>query len=146
MKSAKLLQQWIIVSLKKYGWLPVILFTFHLAVSRIFQLYDLYPSIDIPMHFIGGFCIAYFLKGSYLTAKRLKLLGQPTNVLGIITVFALVGLSTILWEFSEFSYDFIFHTALQTGLADTMLDMFLGMLGGIVLLAMSSLQGGKLEL
>ncbi|MHC4889543.1 MAG: hypothetical protein ACYTEO_08805 [Planctomycetota bacterium] len=49
-------------------------------------------------------------------------------------LFALTSTAAVIWEFGEFTLDFFFDTICQAGLEDTMLDMFLGMLGGTALI------------
>jgi len=38
----------------------------------------------------------------------------------------------ITWEFLEFSSDYVLYTTAQPSLANTMQDMFLGIIGGIM--------------
>jgi len=41
-----------------------------------------------------------------------------------------VALTAVLCEMAEFVSDYFYHTRVQVSLDDTMLDMFLGILGG----------------
>jgi hypothetical protein len=126
--------QWILLTSRLYAWCPIALFAIHMIASNILGIYDAFPAFDIPMHFLGGFCIAYFWNGAYKTAVKLKLMGNPVPFLRYLLVFSLASTSTIVWEFAEFLGDHYLGTHMQGGIADTMADMFLGMLGGCVLL------------
>jgi hypothetical protein len=136
---------WIQDSIKYYIWLPTCLFVFHMVTSELFGLYDAYPSADVPMHFLGGFCISYFLRGVYLEGVKHRLFGQPSKLMYFFFVFAWASASTIFWEFAEFSGDVILGTNMQDGLADTMIDMFLGMAGAVVFLLGAELFGKPIK-
>jgi hypothetical protein len=45
-------------------------------------------------------------------------------------LFSLVATAAVLWEFGEFAIDYLFRTSAQSGLQDTISDMFLGLVGG----------------
>ncbi len=110
---------------------PTALFVFHVLAIYILNIYVLIPSFDIPMHFFGGVTIGLTVMSLYRLLREAKiLLLLPTwLVAGIGT--AVVVLVATLWEFAEFSADVLLGTVMQAGLADTMLDMFLGMVGGL---------------
>lgn len=134
--ASSLKQTWWYKAIKQYFWAPALVFIFHAIAAKGFDAYTVWPDLDIPMHFFGGFVISYFYNGIYKQAERHQLLGQPAVFLRVITVFALASTTTILWEFSEFMCDLVLGTSQQTSLPDTMLDMFLGMIGAVVLLAL----------
>jgi uncharacterized membrane protein YjdF len=83
------------------------------------------------MHFLGGASIAltYFLTLKFLQKENYFKLNAFFN---IFFIFALVSLTAVLWEFLEFSLTYITGFSLQGNLSDTMLDLFLGMLGGLL--------------
>ncbi|MDF1838911.1 MAG: hypothetical protein P1V35_13655, partial [Planctomycetota bacterium] len=63
--------------------------------------------------------------------------GRP--VLGPLTPFGrfllaltALGSSTVLWEFFEWTGDFIGLSDAQAGLNDTMFDMLMGIVGGLI--------------
>lgn len=91
------------------------------------------------MHFFGGVAIAFFFSRAYRVAEETDLLGQPSAILYPIAIFALTCAAAVFWEFAEFLSDRFLGTRMQDGLEDTLFDMFLGILGGIVLLAISFL-------
>ena len=119
------------------GWAPTLVFLLHVFVSRVLNGYILYPPIDIPMHFFGGVAMAYFLSVCFAAlpdgAVRddLRAIGQA------VFVVALTATASTFWEFAEFTSDALFGTLAQLGLEDTLLDMALGVAGGMSFVLMS---------
>ena len=113
------------------GWAPILVFLLHVFISRVLNGYILYPPIDIPMHFFGGVAMAYFLSACFAAlpdgAVRddLRAIGQA------VFVVALTATASTFWEFAEFTSDVLFGTLAQLGLEDTLLDMALGVAGGM---------------
>lgn len=106
-------------------WLPLLVLLIHLLITVPFGFYTLYGWLDIPMHFVGGASIAYSF---ILVFKRCKdEIIIKDKLVNIIILLALVGLSAILWEFFEF---FAYSTV---ELYDTLFDMFMGLLGGLLI-------------
>jgi uncharacterized membrane protein YjdF len=124
----------ILIVAQRYAWCPILLFTVHVIAAAGLNLYGVFPAFDIPMHFMGGICIAYFFSGVYITANRLNLLGKPIALFHTLFVFTFASTTTIFWEFAEFLSDYFLHTQMQVSLYDTMKDMFLGMCGAVCLL------------
>lgn len=96
------------------------------------NVYVKYAWLDVPMHFIGGIVISYsfylFLvlvqKKDYIKIKNKKIL--------FIFIISFVALTTIIWETYEFTFDLVDNGTRQTNLNDTMTDILLGLLGGII--------------
>ncbi len=106
-------------------WLPLLVLLIHLLITVPFGFYTLYGWLDIPMHFVGGASIAYSF---ILVFKRCKdEIIIKDKLVNIIILLALVGLSAIIWEFFEF---FAYSTV---ELYDTLFDMFMGLLGGLLI-------------
>ena len=131
-----MLTRWMIASLRSVGWAPLSVFTFHVIAVVGWDIYSRFPDFDIPMHFLGGVAITYFLGGCYRTARQFELLGNPEKVLYPVTVFGLTCVAAVVWEFAEFLMDRRFGTHSQPSLDDTLLDLLMGMSGGIVFLAL----------
>lgn len=94
--------------------------------------YEAWWPYDIPMHFLGGVSIAVGGAVCIASWKGASFLG---SVPGWFVVMFLVGLTMIfgvLWEFVEFGSDWILHTVNQQGLRDTMGDLAMDLLGGVV--------------
>ncbi|MBS3174393.1 hypothetical protein J4440_00760 [Candidatus Woesearchaeota archaeon] len=112
--------------------LPALILFLHIILGKLFNAYTLFPWIDIPMHFFGGITIgiSYPLLLNYFTEK--KYLEVRNQLMLFILIISLVALTIVIWEFLEFSSDYLFRTIMQPGLQDTIADLFLGLTGGIV--------------
>lgn len=116
------------------AWPPLAVFTVHMVASRVFGLYGSHPWLDVPMHVAGGVAIAWFLHRALVNAGRAELLAPFHERTHHVLVQALVGTTTVLWEFAEFLSDRYLGTHAQGGLDDTLLDMLLGIAGGVLLM------------
>lgn len=108
---------------------PAILYLFQYFLELFFRVYERYPNFDIPMHFLGGVAIALTGNSLLQIAQKEKWLVIKNRVVTIILIISFVALFATLWEFHEFLLDEYFGTLTQSSLADTMKDMFLGLLG-----------------
>ena len=133
--TVNILIRWAIASLRSVGWAPSSVFAFHVFAVVVWNIYSQIPDFDIPMHFLGGVAITYFFGGCYRTARQFDLLGSPAQVLYPVTVLGLTCTAAVFWEFAEFLMDRRFGTHSQPSLDDTLLDLLMGMSGGIVFLA-----------
>ena len=112
---------------------PFLLFCLHLALVFL-GFYKRHPWIDIPMHVLGGVFIAYSFSLTVTYFQKRKILSELNVLSRSVFLFALTSLATVIWEFGEFALDSLFATLAQASLADTMLDMLLGLVGGAVLI------------
>lgn len=87
------------------------------------------------MHLLGGAVIAYFFDTVIDYADRRGIVHVGGRGAARIMVFGLVAASVVVWEFAEFTADTLFHAGAQCGLADTMKDQLLGLIGGIACIA-----------
>lgn len=129
----------LLTTLRRAAWAPILVFGLHVA-SSFLGLYDVWPPLDVPMHFLGGMAIAWFFRHAYRAAEELGLLGRPAAILGPVMVLALTGTTTVFWEFAEFLSDRYAGTHAQKGLEDTLGDMLVGLLGGLAVAALSLLR------
>ena len=108
---------------------PVFVLVTHIFLL-FFNIYRIFPWLDIPMHFIGGasLSITYFLILQFSQKENYL---RINSFFKVLFIFALVSLTAVFWELFEFSVEFISGWNLQGNLEDTMLDLFLGMLGGL---------------
>ena len=127
-------KDWVICSFKHGAWAPVIIFSIHIIAIFVFHVYDYFLSFDIPMHFIGGMAITYFFIESVICAMNTQIIGRPSIIGLILIIFLLTCTTTIFWEFAEWIMDKVFLIHVQVSLEDTLLDMLLGILGGIVMI------------
>ena len=130
MTGKKQFIDWIATTLRKSGWAPLAVFGFYL-VGLVFGLYKAYPPLDIPTHFMGGVAITYFYRGAIRNLKMFY--GEVPQAIHIPFAFTCTGTTIILWEFYENAFDFLFGTHMVRGLEDTITDMFVGLLGALVL-------------
>lgn len=125
---------------RESAWAPLSVFVFYLVV-KAFGGYLVYPPLDIPTHFLGGVAIAYFYRSAIANSQ--KIIGSIPLPIQTLLTLTCTGTTTILWEFFEYSSDYFFHTSMVLGLEDTLKDMFLGLLGGLILLLWR--RAGRLE-
>lgn len=130
------------------GWLPLLVFTIHVFLSQVLHLYDLWPPTDIPMHFSGGVAIAFFISRCFQLLPRAAVKRSRVVLLELLLIGSVTATAAVFWEFAEFSIDQLFGMNVQRGLANTMRDMAMGILGSIFLILIRSrqLQIGKSEL
>ena len=130
--------EWVRDSIRSAAWAPVAVFVLHLVFSRVLGWYLTVPGLDMPMHFLGGVAIAYFFARSIRLESASPVLGALTTLGRCVLTIALVGLATVVWELAEWTTDSLELTRAQVGLDDTVLDMLLGLLGGVAFLLVSS--------
>jgi hypothetical protein len=99
-------------------------------LSRGLDAYRSYPPIDIPMHYLGGVAIAFFLSRCFAAVPADVVSGRGRPIIEAICVVALTISVAVGWEFAEFFTDRFLGTHAQLGLEDTLLDLALGALGG----------------
>ncbi len=110
---------------------PLIVFLFHMVLWS-FGMYHVIPFIDNPMHFFGGFSIGIFFFGldSFLRSEAKVLTGRKLT--DIIIVIGSVTIAAVFWEYLEFiGYRFLGY-GFEISLSDTLKDIFIGQLGGII--------------
>jgi hypothetical protein len=130
MTNRQQLITWITATLRESAWAPLSVFGSYL-LGLALGLYDLFPPLDIPTHFLGGVVITYFYRVAIRHSQ--KLVGEIPLAIQILFAFACTGTTTILWEFYENILDFFLRTDMVRGLQDTIVDLFLGLLGALVL-------------
>ena len=78
-------------------------------------------------HFVGGFFIALLVASYY--ASEFGKLSQPFRLFALLGIVIGIG---VLWEFHEFVLGQLIGVSLQGDLADTIKDLFLDTLGGLI--------------
>jgi hypothetical protein len=121
---------WIADTLREAAWAPLVVFIFYL-IARSLQLFQVFPPLDIPTHFMGGVVMTYFYRVGIRNAQRL--VGEIPFPIQVILAFTCTGTTTIFWEFYEYIFDFFFDTQMVRGVTDTTVDFFVGLLGALVL-------------
>ena len=128
--NRKQLFDWLFATLKESDWAPLSVVGFY-AVGLAFGLFDLFPPLDIPTHFMGGVAITYFYRSIIRNSQ--SIVGEIPPLIQIILAFTCTGTTTILWEFYENIMDRFFGFHMVRGLEDTIVDLFLGLSGALVL-------------
>ena len=116
--------------------LPIIVFGVHILLSKTVDMYGLFPWIDIPMHFVGGMTMTTTLIMWYKALQHINVIPQMHGAITKLFLFTATSTITIFWEFAEFSTDVFFGTHAQVSIPDTMKDMFLGMMGGLLIISL----------
>ena len=109
---------------------PSIVFLVHLIAATRLNLYTIFPSLDIPFHYIGGLSIAYTSAQILSYLEQEKITATLNRVIFLILILSLTATTAVFWEFAEFIGDKLLDTNIQVSLANTMQDQFLGILGG----------------
>ena len=117
------------LTIAKFFIFPIFIYLFN-YVLLFLGGYDNWPKIGMLMHFIGGISVgsAFFLTLKYLQDKDYL---RMNKFFLIFFVVSLVSLTAISWEFYQFTFDYLFGTYLLGTLEDTLLDLFLGIFGGL---------------
>ena len=126
----KQLVNWMSITLREAAWAPLSIIAFY-AIGLALHLYDLFPPLDLPSHLLGGVAITYFFRSAIKNSQ--SLVGDIPIPIQIVFAFACTGTTIIFWEFYENLLDLFFGTHMVRGLEDTIMDMFLGLLGALVL-------------
>lgn len=113
--------------------LPFGLFCVHLVLVFV-GIFQRYPWLDIPTHVLGGVFIAYSFSLTITYFQERKMISEMNVFTRSVFLFGLTSSAVVIWEFGEFTLDFFFDTMAQLSLEDTMLDMFLGLVGGAALI------------
>jgi len=120
-------------------WFPLAVFVAHLVLSFLFA-YDRFPPLDGPMHVLGGIAIAFSVWGGLNVLINAGVLAPVQPALRAVLLFALTSTAAVFWEFAEFVSDHTIGTHVQWGLRDTLMDMLLGIIGGLVYLGWKSVR------
>ena len=130
MDKKQQLVNWMIITLREAAWAPLSIIAFY-AIGLALHLYDLFPPLDLPSHLMGGVAITYFFHSAIKNSQRI--VGDIPIPIQIIFAFTCTGTTIIFWEFYENLLDLFFGTHMARGLEDTIVDMFLGLLGALML-------------
>ena len=115
-------------------WFPALVFVGHVIASQFLLVYEALPVLDVPVHLIGGFAIAFFFSVVIDSLSKRGLIVVPDPPLRLVLLFALVCTAAVFWEFAEYISDHTIGTNAQAGLEDTLFDMVMGIAGGLAYL------------
>lgn len=125
------------------AWFPAVIFFIHVVCSRLIRVYDIFPPLDIPMHLAGGFAIAYFFLGCFRVLQEKGLMHKLERLLQATLLFSLTCTAALFWEFLEYVSDHWIKTHAQPDLEDTLLDMFMGIVGGTIYIVWNSFKNHR---
>jgi len=117
--------------LGKAAWFPAAVFVLHLVLSRLLNAYHLLLPVEIPMHLLGGFAIAYFFDGILVIAGGHRPSMRLVKPARLVLAFALVCATTVLWEVVESLFDQVFGTRARLSLENSLVDVLVGTVGGV---------------
>lgn len=105
-----------------------------LLLHAVFLLLDAYsmPILDSVMHLAGGIALGMFVFGMLACAVSRGWCPDPGQLLALVLVVSLVTTGAVCWEYYEWVSDRYFGTHFQLTVADTVKDLLLGMLGGVL--------------
>jgi hypothetical protein len=124
-------------------WPPIIVFSFHVFLVRVLHVYDFYPWLDIPMHYLGGLSMAYSLFAGQAALQSSRVISRLDQPVERVLVFTSVATIAVFWEFAEFLLDRTLGTELQISLSNTMQDLLMGILGAGTLVFYTILKSPK---
>jgi hypothetical protein len=116
---------------------PALVLLAHGIASNVLDLYRVFPNLDVPFHFMGGFSIAYTSTQVLSCLEKEKITVVLNRVVFLVLILALTATATVFWEFAEFIGDALLDTNIQISLANTMQDQFMGILGGVAWISLS---------
>lgn len=99
----------------------------------VVNLYNIISWYDLFTHFLSG--IFTFVLG-FIVLKRFNGYNSKNKIINIIFCLGVVAIVALFWEIFEFSMDNLIGSNLQhnldTGVNDTMEDLIVASLGGII--------------
>lgn len=112
---------------KAGGWFPAAVFVVHLFIKYVVRIYSFWPRADVPLHFIGGLSIAFFISGAYQLLPQQPGKRSRVVLLELVLIVSLTATAAVFWEFGEFASDQLLGTNVQVSLVNTMQDLLVGM-------------------
>lgn len=109
---------------------PIAVLALHILLSLVFNDSYMGSWADIPMHLLGGISIGVSAYSLFMYLENKRVIVRLPSFFSLFLIVSITSLAAVLWEFLEFSGDHFYSLRLQAGLADTMLDMLLGLFGG----------------
>ena len=130
MPNQQRLVNWTFDTLREAAWAPLTVLGFY-ALGLTLRLFKLFPPLDIPVHFMGGVVITHFYRVAIRNSQ--KLVGEIPFPIQVLFAITCTGTTTILWEFYENILDYFAGTHMVRGVQDTIVDLFAGLMGALVL-------------
>jgi hypothetical protein len=120
--------------IKKALWAPAVVFIFYVTVIMTSDTSAFLPDWwDSVVHFFGGVTICYLFWTASKAPHAEKFLGVHTRFSLFVLLVALTALAAVSWEIVEWVSAVLIRTGVQVTVTDTICDMFMGLVGGVVL-------------
>ncbi len=112
-----------------YIWFAIVTFTY--AFGRPMGFYRLFVWWAEVTHFLAGSLVAILVFSFLVYINRISQnLHIPYHLILLIPILSVFTVG-VVWEISEFYFDIIFDRRIQSGLDDTVLDIFSNFLGSL---------------
>ncbi len=99
----------------------------------VLDLYAEIPKWDMVTHFLSSLVIGYsFFCVFHLSDRLIPGHNHHRYFLAMLTVFATISIG-VFWEFAEHLEEILFGASNQPSVADTMQDLFLDTMGGLII-------------
>lgn len=118
------------VDIVKITLAPFLIYLLNAVLEGIWPGVSLAWRLDNYLHVMGGMAIAASSLVVLRLAERLDWIKIKNAAAALLLVVGFVAAAAALWEFYEFLHDYFYGTHFQPSNADTMADLFMGMLGG----------------
>ena len=114
-----------------------VIYAMNVLLERFFGVYERWQWFDVPMHFVGGFAAGLLGVSLHFAGTSAKQRRELPSWYQLLFVLGITMFVAVTWEWHEFVRDWIHHgqagwTWLQPSTADTMKDLLMGLLGGLV--------------
>lgn len=121
-------------------WAPIVVFAGHVVLLAVLNMYNIFPNIDILMHYLGGLSMGYACFLALVFLQQHKLISPLDRVIELALVFTSVATIAVFWEFGEFTIDHVLGKNVQVSLANTMQDLLMGVLGALTVVVYKALK------
>lgn len=116
----------------RLGAWPYIVFLLNYSLYKLWLEQYIAWKLDMFMHILGGVAIAHTISYLLELAEDKNLIVFKNWLVRTSVIVAFVIVAAVFWEWYEFLSDVFFVTVHQSSLADTMKDLFMGLLGGVL--------------
>lgn len=129
-------------------WILEILIVFALFLhigGGVLSMYYTIPLYDKLAHFVSSFLVAFIsFAAIYILDEYWDGLHMDRRAMAFVVIVTTMAFG-VVWEFIEWGSDLIFGTHEQWGLTDTMTDLFVDTIGGVLMafFGVSLMKSGK---
>ncbi len=121
---------WIGRTVRETWWAVVGVLIFWAIAAKGLHAYLLYPWLDMPTHFAGGWAIAFVGRRGVVNAT--PAIGSTPLLVQSVVAIGVAAVAAIAWELLEYLSDLYLKGHLVLGEVDTLSDLSFGLLGATV--------------